>query len=213
MTATELSAYASRAVVRITGPAGGGGSVTGSGFFVRGDGLLATNLHVIAGAKSLRAITSKGVSVPVVAVVATDPTCDLALLKVQANAAGAWPFLTVAGDQTPVIGTKVYALGFPLGLDLTLSEGLISALKKEGATLNRIQTTAAISQGSSGGPILLSNGKVIGVAVGMYRSGQNMNLAVPAAKLAKLMADYAQQPPRAAPPTTGERRQRTGVRP
>lgn len=205
MTATELSTYASRAVVRITGPRG-----TGSGFFVREDGLLATNLHVIAQGVPLQVVTADGVAVPIVEIVAKDPTCDLALLRIRPNAGGAWPFLTVATDQAPVIGTHVYALGFPLGMDLTLSEGLISALKRDGAALKHIQITAPISLGSSGGPILLSDGRVIGVAVGFYSSGQSLNLAVPAGELARLMADHAQPSAQAEPPA-GERRQRTDV--
>ena len=198
MTPTALSNYASPAVVRIVGPMG-----TGSGFFVRKDGLLVTNCHVVTQGGPLQVFTVEGVAVSILEVVAKDPAWDLTLLRVEANAAGAWPFLELARDQAALIGTKVYALGFPLGMELTLSEGLISALKMEGGALRRIQITAAISRGSSGGPILLSDGSVVGVAVGFYTEGQNLNLAIPVGRVARLMADHAPSPQMT--PPAGER--------
>lgn len=91
------------------------------------------------------------------------------------------------GDDNAV-GDKVYAVGNPLGLEGTFSEGIVSVLRRaKGSTF--IQITAPISPGSSGGPILNSRGEVVGVATATFSRGQNLNFAIPAAYVAKALSN------------------------
>ena len=131
----------------------------GSGFFVSADGLLVTNHHVVADAATIRVLTHADVELKVTQVVAVDPTSDLALLRV---AGTGLPHLELA-DAVPAIGSRAYAIGSPQGLANTLSEGLISGVRGPEGEVKLIQTTAAISPGSSGGPLLNADGRVVGV--------------------------------------------------
>lgn len=89
-------------------------------------------------------------------------------------------------SDLPEIGSKVYVIGSPLGLENTLSEGLISGHKKEGA-ITWLQTTAPISPGSSGSPLISTEGQVVGMATSTFKEGQNLNLAVPLSEIIKLV--------------------------
>ena len=86
----------------------------------------------------------------------------------------------------PEIGSKVYVTGSPLGLENTLSEGLISGHRKEGV-VTWLQTTAPISPGSSGSPLISAEGQVVGMATSTFKEGQNLNLAVPSSEIIKLV--------------------------
>jgi len=186
--AQELFDRASPAVVRIEVSKRDRSESTASGFFVTADGVLVTNHHVVRGAILTTVKVADNTTLRVEKLLATDPRTDLALLKVRG---GNFKFLRVADGPPPKVGTKVYAIGFPLGLNVTFSEGLVSSLQKEGPRLKYIQTTAAISPGSSGGPLLVPDGRVVAVTTGAYldreRLAQNLNLAVPAAKLRSLL--------------------------
>ena len=91
----------------------------------------------------------------------------------------------------PAVGTRVYAIGNPLGLDGTLSDGVVSGWPELDGILY-IQTTAAISPGSSGGPLLSADGTVIGITAASLRGGQNLNLAVPASAIGSLLNEKQQ---------------------
>lgn len=191
MTPDQLFAKASPAVVLVEvrdarmKPAG-----VGSGFFVSGDGLLVTNFHVIRHA-AFASIQSMAGPLYVEGVVATDPEADLALLKVRG---GGKVHLTLAESPLPKVGTKVFAIGNPRGLTNTLSDGLVSGIRKVGhAAL--IQTTAAISPGSSGGPLLTSDGSVVGVTSATLAEAQNVNFAVSADAVKKLIASKGKLKP------------------
>ena len=155
----------------------------GSGFFVSADGLLVTNFHVIEPAVYADVRTADGQTLLVEGTVSLDPGADLALLKVR----GAdLPFLAVSDGPVPPTGTRVFAIGNPQGLSNTLSDGLVSGVRLDrGITV--IQTTAAISPGSSGGPLLTADGVVVGVTTFQSSSGQNLNFAVPAEQVHALM--------------------------
>jgi S1-C subfamily serine protease len=184
---TELFRVTSPSVVRIVAiDAHNQPSKFGSGFYVSGDGLIATNFHVIQGAKSLKVVTQESATLWVSRTVASDPERDLALLKVDG---GDRPALKLAG-AVPAIGARVYAIGNPIGLTNTLSEGIVSGVRAmEGQTW--IQTTAAISPGSSGGPLIDEEGRVVGVSTMAIRGGQNLNFAVDAASVQRLI-EYPQ---------------------
>ena len=155
----------------------------GSGFFVR-DNLIATNYHVIEGAaRGTAKLVGKFTTYTIEGVTATDKTNDLALLKVTAPGIKPLPL----GNSTDVkIGETVYVAGNPKGLEGTFSNGIISSLRDKN-TKERLQMTAPISPGSSGGPVLNSKGEVIGVSFMTLVGGQNLNFAIPSRYLTELL--------------------------
>jgi len=112
-------------------------------------------------------------------VLAEDEELDLALLLVYLNSSAPPDPLQIAVDMPP-IGAAVYAIGTPLGLPNTLSPGIISGIRDRGNGIPSLQTTAPISPGSSGGPLLSTDGTVVGVTTSYRTGGQNLNFAVPA---------------------------------
>ena len=155
----------------------------GSGFFVR-DNLIATNYHVIEGAaRGTAKLVGKFTTYTIEGVTATDKTNDLALLKVTAPGIKPLPL----GNSTDVkIGETVYVAGNPKGLEGTFSNGIISS-RRDKNTKERLQMTAPISPGSSGGPVLNSKGEVIGVSFMTLVGGQNLNFAIPSRYLTELL--------------------------
>ena len=148
----------------------------GSGFFIDPKGLIVTNYHVIKAADFATAILSNKTTLFVDGVTATDPDADLALLKVSG---GSFPLLKSAGNALPKIGSTVYAIGNPKGMKNTFSNGMVSGHRKIKKGVTLIQTTAPISHGSSGGPLLNAKGQVVGVTTSYLKGGQNLNFAVP----------------------------------
>ena len=157
----------------------------GSGFFVKPN-QIATNFHVIAGARQGTAkLVGKDTRYQIEGIVATDKENDLAVLNVTAY--GVTP-LPLGDSDTVNIGAKVYVAGNPKGLEGTFSDGLIS--RRERHPKKRLQMTAPISPGSSGGPVLNNRGKVIGISVAVHRAldAQNLNFAIPSNYLKALLA-------------------------
>ena len=157
---------------------------TGSGFFLSEDGLAVTNYHVISGAASARIIVSDtGAAYEVLGVYDYDAEEDWAVLQI-----GGSGFLTLEiGDPGyDVGGATVYAIGSPLGLQNTLSSGIISNPARMDGGMTYIQMSAAISPGSSGGALLNKYGQVIGITSATYTEGQNLNLAIPMTYLADM---------------------------
>lgn len=147
----------------------------GSGFFVERDKVL-TNFHVVREGAHGYIITGSGnTPVTINRLLKGSEKIDLALLSV--NTQKGIP-LDLDTSTTLEIGEDIYAVGSPLGYLSTFTNGIVSAFRK---TTNRdqIQISAPISHGSSGGPILNKKGKVVGVAVALVESGQNLNFAIP----------------------------------
>jgi len=168
------------------------GEVKGSGigFLVSSNGLLVTNHHVIAGAKQIIAKAENGGLFPVLRVVASDPGNDLALLQLEAKGL---PCLTLAPAGSAEAGTRIAVIGSPLGLEGTLTEGIVSARRKlPGQKREVLQISAAISQGSSGSPVLDPQGRVVGVASFLLAEGQSLHFATPAEKLQALIRKSGQ---------------------
>jgi tetratricopeptide (TPR) repeat protein len=156
----------------------------GSGFFVAQD-QVATNFHVIEGAaKGTAKQVGKYTKYTIEGISATDKENDLAILKV--TAFGIEP-LPLGDSETVKIGETVYVAGNPRGLEGTFSDGIISSLR-ERYTRKRLQMTAPISPGSSGGPVLNGKGKVIGVSFMILEGGQNLNFAIPSRYLKALLS-------------------------
>lgn len=157
---------------------------SGSGFFISSDGKAITNYHVIDGASYAKITLSDGkTTYDVKGVYDYDATADIALLQVNAKNV---PYLSLGTSANVVGGATVYAIGSPLGLSNTISQGIISNISRTIDGANYIQTTAAISHGSSGGALITGTGKVIGVTAGTIEDGQSLNLAVPITKLSAL---------------------------
>jgi S1-C subfamily serine protease len=182
----------SDAVVLITiSDSTGRETALGSGFLVSADGEVVTNLHVIKGASSATVKLSNGAFFPVAGVLASDATKDLAIIKVDGRNL---PFLALADLDKVDVGEHVVAIGSPLGLEGTVSDGVISAIRDIG---NRklIQTTAPASHGNSRGPLLNMDNQVVGVvALGINPElGQNLNFAVPCSDVTALLLTARQK--------------------
>lgn len=155
----------------------------GTGFVVRADGRIATNLHVIEGAGEMTVVIGKR-EFSRVLVVATDPLHDLAILSVPAK--GLRPLLL--GDSKKIAaGAPVVAIGHPLGLGNTVSDGLVSAVREVQPGLSMLQVSAPFSPGSSGGPLIGEDGRVIGISTLVVAGGQNLNFGMPVEYLQQLM--------------------------
>ena len=157
----------------------------GSGFFVRED-LIATNYHVIEGASQGTAkLVGKYTTYAIEGITATDETNDLVLLKVTAY--GIKP-LSLGNSDNVRIGATVYVVGNPKGLEGTFSNGIISSWHNRYTKKERLQMTAPISPGSSGGAVLNRKGEVIGISFMTIEGGQNLNFAIPSRLLKVLLA-------------------------
>ena len=139
----------------------------GSGFVIDKDGYIVTNYHVIESARQIE-VNFSGDDRVQATIVGVDPSTDLALLKISAQARALTPL--PLGDSDAVrVGDAVVAIGNPFGLERTVTAGIVSALQREitapnGYTIDKvIQTDARINQGNSGGPLLNARGEVIGV--------------------------------------------------
>lgn len=176
------------AVVLVQSPTG-----LGSGFIIHPDGYVVTNHHVVAGETELsvtRFVRAAGELERVrhqrIRIVATDPRADLALLRIEdARDVAAFPTVPLGDSQGLGEGQGVFAIGSPLGLDRTVSQGIVSSRNRLIDDQLYIQTTTQINPGNSGGPLFNLRGEVVGVnnmkamAVGV----EGLNFAIPAAVL------------------------------
>lgn len=148
----------------------------GSGFFVDGQGHLITNLHVIKGVARAEVKLPKGEIFPLTEMVAVDDKADL--VKLAVNLPGGSPYYLTVSSVRPEVGEHVVVLGSPLGLEHTVTDGMVSAIRTVRNRGEFLQISAPISPGSSGGPVINMKGQVIGIATFQVR-GQNINFAVP----------------------------------
>jgi S1-C subfamily serine protease len=147
----------------------------GSGFICSPDGTVLTNYHVIRGASRMTARMHDQSVHDVEYISGFDMQHDLAALKIEGTEL---PSVRLGNSLAVKTGDHVVALGAPLGLDSTLSDGIISAIRDAGS-FRLFQTSAPISHGSSGGPIFDDYGNVIALAVALMEAGENLNFAVP----------------------------------
>lgn len=179
----DVIARAKPAVVHLSVRNSRGDTVgSGSGFVISRDGKVATNFHVVEGAQALEAVFDDGKKHPIVGAWAFDADADIAVLQLPKGEYPSLPLATVPARQ----GAPVLVIGSPLGLSGTVSTGIVSAVRDEGATHRNVthpqwnlQVTAPISPGSSGSPILNQDAEVVGVAVGLLLNGQALNFGVP----------------------------------
>ena len=157
---------------------------TASGFFISSDGLAITNYHVVANSSRLEIMTPDKKTFSDIKIIALDEANDLALLKINATGLS----YLEAGDSSEVKqGQQVFAIGSPLGLENTLSQGIISNANRVIDGVAFIQISVPIASGSSGGALINDRGKVIGVtSAGFLSAGADLNLAVPINAISKL---------------------------
>lgn len=155
----------------------------GSGFFISPDRII-TNRHVIERAARVEIHLLDGKKFPVRGVLAVDGEGDLALLQVDVPKALAIPLPIVRA--VPQEGESIVVIGNPYGLEGSVSNGIVSAVREISGYGKIIQITASISPGSSGSPVVNMAGQVIGIATLQAAEGQNLNFAVPAERIAQL---------------------------
>lgn len=155
----------------------------GSGFFID-SGEVATNFHVIKNASQIRIETFNRTISTVKTILATDEKSDLALMQVDSPS----PQLTILAMKTtaPAEGEAIMVISNPQGSHWKVTRGSIGLLWEFQGLGERLQITAAISPGSSGGPVLNARGEVIGIAAMYFNSVEDLNFAVPVARLQAL---------------------------
>lgn len=155
---------------------------TGSGFILSADGKIVTNAHVVEGVEQVK-ITLKSGKVLEGKVIGVDRVTDVAVVKVQAQNL---PTVTLGNSDKLVQGEWAIAIGNPLGLDNTVTVGIISATGRSSSQVgipdkrvSFIQTDAAINPGNSGGPLLNARGEVIGINTAIRANAQGLGFAIP----------------------------------
>ena len=167
---------------------------SGSGFFISKNGDVITCRHVLEGAIKGEVQTTDGRKYAVKEIVAEDEKNDLIRFSIDLQKNTVQPLsLSVS---TPLVGERVAVFGNPKGLEATVSDGIVSAVRMEPGSGKTLQITAPISPGSSGGPVVNMKGEVVGIVSFYYTGGQNLNFAVSSERIANLLPskgkDFAQ---------------------
>ena len=156
----------------------------GTGFFISKKGDLVTNYHVLAGKYGAEIRTADGSTYPVRHITAENRPADLLKLLVDIPE-DKIRWLQIS-KKPPTIAQQIVVVGSPMGLEQTVSEGIVSSIREIPAIGNFFQMSAPISPGSSGSPVVDMDGKVLGVATFKYLQGQNLNFAISAKSILDL---------------------------
>ena len=183
LTTSEIARRVIPTVVTLETPNG-----HGSGVIVDPSGVVVTNLHVIQGETQVELTLHNGDIYDDVSVVDLDERRDLVLLKIKAYNVS---YANLGDSDKLEVGEDVVLVGSPEGLDLTVSEGVVSAIRDSGRGYRLIQTSAPASPGSSGGGMFNIYGELIGIVTSQISTGQNLNFAVPVNYVRGLISDEA----------------------
>jgi serine protease Do len=169
------------AVVQVRTPGG-----LGSGFIINQDGFLMTNFHVIEGETQISVdvyLKRDGQLTPrtykQVRIVAINKFGDLALLKIDDKDAPKFTYVPLGSSDSMAVGEHVFAIGSPLGLERTVTEGILSTKTREFQGELYLQTTAQINPGNSGGPLFNLRGEVVGITNMKITFGEGLGFAIP----------------------------------
>ena len=162
----------------------GNGIAQGSGFIINKKGDVITNYHVIEGAFKAEVKTIKGNVYPIKKVLADDKDSDIVYVSTGLSQSEIFPIDIVSA--LPDVGEKVIVIGSPLGLEQTVTDGIVSAVREIEGFGRIIQISAPISPGSSGSPVVNLQGQVIGIATFQMIEGQNLNFAIPGKRIINL---------------------------
>lgn len=160
----------------------------GTGFIISDEGYVVTNAHVLAGGKMVRAITYEQ-KVLEADFLGYDENLDVALLKISGN----YNALDLANSNNIQVGEKVVAIGNPLGLQFSVSQGIVSGVHRPGVSGENvyIQTDAALNPGNSGGPLINQQGKVIGINNFKISGGESLGFALESNSLKDIINDIS----------------------
>ncbi|QGJ70974.1 Periplasmic serine protease [Planctomycetales bacterium 10988] len=181
----------SPAVMGIHGPRNQSQGGAGSGFFITSDGYALTNSHVVNRRKQLTATTFDGDRLDA-ELIGDDPATDLAVVKVNA---GDLPFIELDASENLQVGQLVVAIGDPLGFQGTVSTGIVSSVGRamrgqDGCLIeNVIQHTSPLNPGNSGGPLVDSRSRVVGINTAIIAMAQGIGFAVPASTAARVVSE------------------------
>jgi serine protease Do len=187
----ELVKQIGEAVVQVRTPEG-----LGSGFFINADGYLITNFHVIEGETEISVEVYHQTDGQLardtykqVRIVAINKYHDLALLHIEDKNAPKFKFITLGSADALTVGDSVFAIGSPLGLERTVTQGIISTKTRELGGELYLQTTTQINPGNSGGPLFNMAGEVVGVTNMKITFGEGLGFAIPV-ELVKNFLDH-----------------------
>jgi serine protease Do len=177
----DLVAELGEAVVQVKTPAS-----IGSGFIINEEGFLITNFHVIEGETQLMVEVyhqKNGLlerkTYKQIRIIAMNKFQDLALLRITDKAAPKFKYVPLGQSDTLTVGDRVFAIGSPLGLERTVTEGIVSTKTRQMAGELYLQTTAQINPGNSGGPLFSLTGEVVGVTNMKITYGEGLGFAIP----------------------------------
>lgn len=178
----ELAKTIGEAVIKVSTPSG-----LGSGFIIHPEGYAITNAHVIQGEQKLEVtLFEQGErefrrsTIEDVEIIAVNNHIDLALIKITRSDGRPFRYVPIQGTERLSAGEEVFAIGNPLGLERSLSTGVIATTQRNFEGLTFIQTTAQINPGNSGGPLFNLYGEVIGCTNMGIPSGEGLGFAIPA---------------------------------
>ncbi len=160
----------------------------GTGFIVSPNGLIVTNYHVIKKAKKIAVKLRNEKTYSQVTIIAFDQKKDIALIKIEGNKLKP---VTLGNSERVVPGEKVVAIGNPLGLESTVTDGLVSSVRHLEKGSELLQISVPLSEGSSGGPLFNLKGEVIGITTASLIKGQSLNFAIPINQLRPLLEKYS----------------------
>src|SRR5438477_4858107 len=164
-------------------------AIVGSGFLIEKDGYALTNAHVVDGAASLSVTLDNGDKLPA-RTVGLDPVLDLALIRVEGK--NGLPVARFGDSSTLRVGEEVVAIGNPIGLDQTMTRGIVSGLNRLLPGVSdqpMIQTDAPINPGNSGGPLVDRCGAVVGINTFISEEAQSIGFAVPINAVKSILRD------------------------
>ncbi len=173
-------------------------SASGSGFVVSREGHVVTNAHVIQGERNISVTLFLGreaaldkKTIERVEILAVNPTWDLALLKLPEKALAGLTLTPIPFGRFEDVraGQPVFSIGSPLGLERTISEGIVSTKNRASDGMLYIQTTAPTNPGNSGGPLFNLKGEMIGVVSWHYAFNEGLNFAIPVATVEAFLAN------------------------